>query len=199
MHLITERSVRYICLSIIFICVFVASLTFYICSNQTCSFYRFNLLSSPDYSFHWRRLKANRQILSNETFHNEQFGIQDHEDDTITVAKSDFNIRGSDVIVFLHIQNTGGSVFARHMVEDLQLERPCRCKKNRRICRCYRPNNYGSTWFFSRYTTGWKCGVHPDWSELSSCVDRVMDEDEGKPVKRRSVILFSEYLYTSLF
>jgi len=187
MHLIIGRSVRYVCLSIIFICVFATSLTLYICSNQACSFYHFDFINSPYYSVHWRRLKANRQLLSNRTIHNTPLKQAQYsfEDEKITVAKSDFNIKGSDVIVFLHIQNTGGSVFARHIVEDLNLERPCRCKKNRRVCRCYRPNNYGSTWFFSRYTTGWKCGVHPDWSELSSCVDRVMDEDEGKPVKRR--------------
>ena len=23
----------------------------------------------------------------------------------------------------------------------------------------------------SRYSTGWKCGLHPDWTELTSCVD----------------------------
>ncbi|GIY94404.1 heparan-sulfate 6-O-sulfotransferase 1-B [Caerostris extrusa] len=101
------------------------------------------------------------------------------------------------LLSFLHIQNTGGSVFARHMVEDLNLERPCRCKKKRRICRCYRPEHFGSTWFFSRYTTGWKCGVHPDWSELSTCVDQVMDEDEGKPVKRR-ITVFKIFFITVL-
>lgn len=185
MHLLIGRSVRCICFSIVLICVFLGSLTFYICSNQVCNFYQLNFLNTPYHGVRWRKLKANRQILPNRTYHISQIIDQSPEDEKSTVAKVDFNIKGTDVIVFLHIQNTGGSVFARHMVEDLELERPCRCKKNRRICRCYRPNNYGSTWFFSRYTTGWKCGVHPDWSELSSCVDRVMDEDEGKPVKRR--------------
>lgn len=187
MHLLFGRSVKYVCCCILLISIFFTSLTLYICSNRSCSFYQFNFLNSPYYAVRWRKLKANRQILSNRTYQTSNFKNvdQDLSNGEITVAKADFNIKGSDVIVFLHIQNTGGSVFARHIVEDLKLERPCRCKKNRRICRCYRPNNYGSTWFFSRYTTGWKCGVHPDWSELSTCVDRVMDEDEGKPVKRR--------------
>jgi len=26
-------------------------------------------------------------------------------------------------------------------------------------------------WLFSRYSTGWKCGLHPDWTELVGCVD----------------------------
>lgn len=189
MHLFFGRSLRYICLSVLFICVFVASLTLYICSNQVCSLYQIPFLNSPsDQPVRWRRLKANRQILSNRSFRNYSDAsnhYNGYDANKITVSKTDFDIKKSDVIVFLHIQNTGGSVFARHIVEDLKLERPCRCKKYRRLCRCYRPNNYGSTWFFSRYTTGWKCGVHPDWSEISSCVDRVMDEDEGKPVKRR--------------
>ena len=40
-------------------------------------------------------------------------------------------------------------------------------------------------WLFSRYSIGWKCGLHADWTELTHCVDNVMDEAEGKSVKRR--------------
>lgn len=32
---------------------------------------------------------------------------------------------------------------------------------------------------------GWKCGLHADWTELTHCVDNVMDETEKKSVKRR--------------
>ncbi|KAG7225817.1 hypothetical protein INR49_014468 [Caranx melampygus] len=39
----------------------------------------------------------------------------------------DFNIKGDDVIVFLHIQKTGGTTFGRHLVRNIQLERPCEC------------------------------------------------------------------------
>ncbi|CAL1268524.1 unnamed protein product [Larinioides sclopetarius] len=172
------RLLRFCAVGVIVISAFVLLCMWYVCSNQSCSFNKFLISGKND--TRWRRLTANRQILSNWT------AEKKHSSDgnSLDSVKVDFNIIGSDVIVFLHIQNTGGSVFARHMVEDLELERPCRCRKNRRICRCYRPGNYGSTWFFSRYTTGWKCGVHPDWSELSTCVDRIMDEDEGKPVKR---------------
>ncbi|KAJ8933716.1 hypothetical protein NQ314_013846 [Rhamnusium bicolor] len=40
------------------------------------------------------------------------------------------------------------------------------------------------SWLFSRYTTGWKCGLHADWTELTSCVDEKLDELEDV-VKRR--------------
>ncbi|XP_015908071.1 heparan-sulfate 6-O-sulfotransferase 2 [Parasteatoda tepidariorum] len=189
MHIFSWRFFRYFTFSILVACFFIISFLWYFCSNQSCSLNSY--LLSNNNNPHWRKLKANREILSNWSIANKPKPVKyDNQGgkittSKITVAKSDFNIKGSDVIVFLHIQNTGGSVFARHMVEDLQLERPCQCRRNRRICRCYRPDKYGSTWFFSRYTTGWKCGVHPDWSELSNCVDHIMDEDEGKPVKRR--------------
>ena len=29
-------------------------------------------------------------------------------------------------------------------------------------------------WLFSRYSTGWKCGLHPDWTELTGCVDKYL-------------------------
>ena len=39
-----------------------------------------------------------------------------------------FNIsEKKDVMVFLHIQKTGGSTFGRHLVEDIDLDRPCYC------------------------------------------------------------------------
>lgn len=33
--------------------------------------------------------------------------------------------RRSDVMVFLHIQKTGGTVFERHLIKDLDIEHPC--------------------------------------------------------------------------
>lgn len=93
-----------------------------------------------------------------------------------------FDMDGSDVIVFLQIQNAGANFLERRLIEDL--ERPCVCVRGRKLCRCHRPHR-ASSWLFSRYTLGWKCGVHPDWAELVGCVDRVLDEDEGSPVKRR--------------
>ena len=37
------------------------------------------------------------------------------------------------------------------------------------MCTC--PRRLGKeTWLFSRYTTGWKCGVHADWTMLQDCI-----------------------------
>ena len=69
-----------------------------------------------------------------------------------------FNVSSkTDVMVFLHIQKTGGTTFGRHLVEDIDLARPCEChrknKKRRRKfhCDCFRPGTEDSNWLFSRY------------------------------------------------
>ncbi|CAL4060710.1 unnamed protein product, partial [Meganyctiphanes norvegica] len=106
----------------------------------------------------------------------------------ITHQDFQFDIRGHDVIVFLHIQKTGGTTFGRHLVKDLDLERGCEChRKSKKRCTCLRPGpNSDETWLFSRYSTGWKCGLHADWTELTSgCVDDIMDEIDDHEIKRR--------------
>ena len=109
-----------------------------------------------------------------------------------------FNMSASDVMVFLHIQKTGGTTFGKHLVQDIDLEEPCSCKnvpkkkkllrkkkvKNKKNmyrikCQCLRPGDSGEMWLFSRYSTGWKCGLHPDWTELTSCVNNYLDATEG--------------------
>ncbi|XP_028444732.1 heparan-sulfate 6-O-sulfotransferase 2 isoform X2 [Perca flavescens] len=90
----------------------------------------------------------------------------------------DFNIKGDDVIVFLHIQKTGGTTFGRHLVRNIQLERPCECHAGQKKCTCYRPGKK-ETWLFSRFSTGWSCGLHADWTELTSCVPSRMDSQEA--------------------
>ncbi|KAG9351332.1 hypothetical protein JZ751_022579, partial [Albula glossodonta] len=92
----------------------------------------------------------------------------------------DFNIKGDDVIVFLHIQKTGGTTFGRHLVRNIQLERPCDCQAGQKKCTCYRPSKR-ETWLFSRFSTGWSCGLH---AELTSCVPSRMDtERQSKMLK----------------
>lgn len=87
----------------------------------------------------------------------------------------------------------GGTSFGRHLVKDLDLETPCECKKGRKRCKCVRPSESGVNkfWLFSRYSTGWKCGLHADWTELTNCVDNAMDESEKVVTKRR-------YFYVTL-
>ncbi|XP_042190677.1 heparan-sulfate 6-O-sulfotransferase 3-B [Callorhinchus milii] len=88
-----------------------------------------------------------------------------------------FNIKGNDVIVFLHIQKTGGTTFGRHLVRNIQLEQPCDCQPGQKKCTCHRPGKK-ETWLFSRFSTGWSCGLHADWTELINCVPAVMDKKE---------------------
>ena len=66
-----------------------------------------------------------------------------------------FNLSSKkDVMVFLHIQKTGGRTFGKHLVQDIDLERPCDCHRKRRRrkfhCDCFRPGTKDSNWLFSR-------------------------------------------------
>ena len=135
--------------------------------------------------------------------------------DTIQRDNFEFNINGSDVIVFLHIQKTGGTTFGKHLVQDIDLESPCLCQRRRAKkkkhknsrqfedyfssgerakrklkCDCFRPNGKASNWLFSRYSTGWKCGLHPDWTELTECVDNYLSATEGPSQRRYFYITF---------
>ncbi|XP_048835783.1 heparan-sulfate 6-O-sulfotransferase 3-B [Brienomyrus brachyistius] len=95
----------------------------------------------------------------------------------------DFNIKGEDVIVFLHIQKTGGTTFGRHLVRNIRLEKPCDCKPGQKKCTCYRPGKEES-WLFSRFSTGWSCGLHADWTELTNCVPDIMEKKESQKNRR---------------
>ncbi|KAI3356267.1 hypothetical protein L3Q82_017511, partial [Scortum barcoo] len=94
----------------------------------------------------------------------------------------EFNIKGDDVIVFLHIQKTGGTTFGRHLVRNIRLEQPCDCKPGQKKCTCHRPGKEES-WLFSRFSTGWSCGLHADWTELTNCVPVIMDKKEAQRSK----------------
>ncbi|XP_027674194.2 heparan-sulfate 6-O-sulfotransferase 1 isoform X1 [Caretta caretta] len=96
-----------------------------------------------------------------------------------------FDMKGEDVIVFLHIQKTGGTTFGRHLVQNVRLEVPCDCRPGQKKCTCYRPNRR-ETWLFSRFSTGWSCGLHADWTELTSCVPGVLDKRESAALKAPS-------------
>lgn len=91
----------------------------------------------------------------------------------------DFNIKGDDVIVFLHIQKTGGTTFGRHLVRNIRLEQPCDCKPGQKKCTCHRPGRK-ETWLFSRFSTGWSCGLHADWTELTNCVPSIMEKKDSQ-------------------
>ena len=90
--------------------------------------------------------------------------------------KFNFTIEGEYVIVFLHIQKTGGSIFGRHLVKNIDLQKPCLCYKDQKRCDC--KNSKNRIWLVSRYSTGWMCGLHADWTELQNCVGSIMDYKE---------------------
>nr|XP_034968362.1 heparan-sulfate 6-O-sulfotransferase 2-like [Zootoca vivipara] len=94
----------------------------------------------------------------------------------------DFHIAGDDLIVFLHIQKTGGTTFGRHLVRNIQLEQPCECKAGQKKCTCLRPGKR-ETWLFSRFSTGWSCGLHADWTELTNCVPAVVDSKKDAKLR----------------
>ncbi|XP_063967202.1 heparan-sulfate 6-O-sulfotransferase 3-B-like [Lytechinus pictus] len=96
-----------------------------------------------------------------------------------------FNINGNDVIVFLHIQKTGGTTLGKHLTRNLDLSSPCECIKTHKRCSCYRPSSKHQIWLFSRMSTGWLCGLHADWTELQGCVPEAMDKKERIKVRRR--------------
>ena len=106
-----------------------------------------------------------------------------HEDfDTGDLSrKYEFDANGQEVIVFLHIQKTGGTTFGRHLVRDLNI--PCECFSGRKKCDC--ENSKSQTWLFSRYSVGWPCGLHADWTELQNCADKVLEDIETVPRQRR--------------
>ena len=66
---------------------------------------------------------------------------------------SQFYLNNSDVVVFVHIQKTGGSTFNRHLVYDLSIGKCPKRKSSRgRFRVCLRPNE-DSEWLFSRFST----------------------------------------------
>lgn len=101
-----------------------------------------------------------------------------------------FNLEGEDIIVFLHMQKTGGTKFGKHLVNNLNIKSPCDCIPKRKKCTCHRPNS-DKTWLFSRYSLGWPCGLHADWTELQACVPGYVNRVEGKRKSRK-------YLYITI-
>lgn len=103
---------------------------------------------------------------------------------------TNFNISGQDVIVFVHIQKTAGTTFEKFLVRYLE-EKPCQCVNHKKRCSCKRPAS-NETWLFSRYSTGWICGLHADFTELyvNNCVENSLDKQSGTHKKRN-------YFYTT--
>lgn len=91
-----------------------------------------------------------------------------------------FNISGHDMLVILHIQKTAGTSFEKNLVYNLKLENPCSCQEDKRQCSCPRSSNrtvpdsqvtfVNRSWLMSRFSFGWICGLHADWTQLDYCL-----------------------------
>ncbi|XP_050542523.1 heparan-sulfate 6-O-sulfotransferase 1 isoform X2 [Daktulosphaira vitifoliae] len=169
-------------LSILCICLALFGIIYfgYFCSNSRCS-QSYN--PKPTFYSEWTVLNllstnnSDKNILKNT-------GTSISYDDMQNENQLRFDMNAHDVLVFLHIQKTGGTSFGRHLVQDLDLQRPCTCQRKRKLCYCFRPSR-NENWLFSRYSTGWKCGLHADFTELTGCVNSELDKSEGKSKNRR--------------
>ena len=123
-----------------------------------------------------------RQSLHRQSLHRQSL----HRQSLHKPFQINFDMDGQDIIVFLHIQKTGGSIFGKHLVFDLQLERPCICRDPELAlrCSCMRPRT-NTIWLFSRYSIGWPCGTHAGWTELQPCVPKYVESKEGKNPSRK--------------
>ena len=92
------------------------------------------------------------------------------------------------LVVFIHIQKTAGSEFERAIVRRLafQSQSSCQCPMNNHRmkrppnvklrCNCTRDNQ---PWLISRFSVGWLCGVHADWTNYHRCLPTRMNAEYG--------------------
>jgi len=177
------KSIFLLCLLFIAMSLF---LTTYLCPGTVCS--------SPNHSFNDIRIEKLREITNGKRGHplpaqeltwNTSTSLILSFDQVLNDKSFVFDIDANDVIVFLHIQKTGGTMFDGHVVRDLKLQTPCICPAGKKRCICTRPSDAESFWLFSRNSMGWKCGLHADWTELNHCVNNIMDVIERTPHPRR--------------
>ncbi|XP_018420463.1 PREDICTED: heparan-sulfate 6-O-sulfotransferase 2 [Nanorana parkeri] len=158
-------------LALVIVFLFAVIVLQYVCPGTECQQLRLQAFSSSLVDPYWAEDETPAKFIPKFNF-----SVDD------LLRKVDFNINGDDLIVFLHIQKTGGTTFGRHLVRNIRLEQPCECKAGQKKCTCHRPGKK-ETWLFSRFSTGWSCGLHADWTELTNCVPAVVDNK--KEIKLR--------------
>lgn len=107
----------------------------------------------------------------------------------------------TNVLVYVHVQKTGGSVFLRHLVSvmdgggrrlcyplPLSMEEHVQIKRDIVLCpyKDVAPNitKLPEMWLVAEKTFGWICGPHPLLSELQKCVPDYYSTHYG-PRERR--------------
>ncbi len=109
-----------------------------------------------------------------------------------------YNSTNKHIVVFIHIQKTGGSAFLGHLTSAVTMEGVPMCslpsaslkaKLNRKkdfvICPLgvkadMNFNNLPEMWLASERTYGWICGAHPFLSEMESCLNRYLTVNYGE-------------------
>lgn len=107
-----------------------------------------------------------------------------HFNDSVLNNQRKLDLEGEDVLIFLHIQKTGGATFGRHLVNNLGVESPCKCVAGVKKCECLTSSR--RRWLFSRHATGWMCGLHADWTEMADCVDDWFKHNDVKSRQQRT-------------
>ena len=157
-----------------FACLIIAAvissliMILYMCPQQSC-----NMLPSPRRRIYMRQGSNNTQ----------KYGWIADRLSTPQVQAFPFDMNGEDVFVFLHMQKTGGTVFGKRLMKHIE-GYPCDCPRRQKRCACSRPKS-NKQWIFSRYSLGWPCGLHADWTELQNCVPEYMNKREGQNPQRR--------------
>lgn len=114
--------------------------------------------------------------------------------DSLTRQKLNFDPYGTDTLVFIHIQKTGGTDFLRHLItatkngkylcslpDDTQrgindnslgpkgvFGRGIMCPRDR-------ANPRGEQWLVSEKNLGWICQLHTSYSEFKVCIPKLKD------------------------
>lgn len=115
-----------------------------------------------------------------------------------------FNFSNYSLLVYLHMQKTGGTSFGQHLVDNLQKcvkikgykRRDCQRNLDPELLKHNTPGNTNpnyleksrslQVWIISRLSTGWICGLHSDFTEMKNCLssDKIIDKIKGEDMSR---------------
>ncbi|GAB1302770.1 Heparan-sulfate 6-O-sulfotransferase 2 [Apodemus speciosus] len=150
-------------LALVMLFLFAVIVLQYVCPGTECQLLRLQAFSSPVPDPYRSEDESSARFVPRYNFSRGDL-----------LRKVDFDIKGDDLIVFLHIQKTGGTTFGRHLVRNIQLEQPC------------------------EFSTGWSCGLHADWTELTSCVPAVVDGKRDARLRPSSSSLSLNFHYITI-
>jgi len=167
---------------------YIDNITTNLTNNQTDveDYYEETNSTSDDYMSYYANSTDEYPTYYDDTNSTEDYSIDYYTTDLPSAYRNlthtqfgnvNFDINSTDMIVFLHMQKTGGTTFGRHLIKDLILQEKCKkLVETEKRWDCGRPNNKDEQWLFSRYTTGWRCGLHADWTNLDQCAHRAIKD-----------------------